>query len=402
MSKTLKLPSFGADMDDAVFVQWNVKPGDKVTRSQIAAVVETQKGAIDVEVWDEGVVAQLIAAPGERLPVGAPLALIAEEGEDWQALAAGAATTTPAAAPESLEATKAAPAPAAAATTTASTTADASRARISPAARKRAAELGVDIVALAAQLGGRAVSLADVEAAAAVAAKAGPAPAPAPSPAEAMRAAIAAAMSKSKREIPHYYLSSEIEVEAASSWLERFNAERPVTERVLFAAVALRAIALALREFPALNGRWVEGRFEPAAQINLGVVTSLRSGALVVPTVHEADKLALPELMKALNEALTRARKGQLRSSDLADSTVTVSNLGDLGCDSVLGVIYPPQVALVGLGSVAQRPWVRECQLVVARTLTASLAADHRASDGMLGARFLAALRARLARPEEL
>ena len=395
MSKTLKLPSFGADMDDAVFVQWNVKPGDNVTRSQIAAVVETQKGAIDVEVWDEGIVARLIAAPGERLPVGAALALIAEEGEDWQALAAEAAPAAPVpSSAEELKAADAAPAPAVSVAA-----ADASRARISPAARKRAAELGMDIAALAAKLGGRAVSLADVEGAAGTAAAA---PAPATTPAEAMRAAIAAAMSKSKREIPHYYLSSEIEVEAASTWLERFNAERPVTERVLFAALALRAIALALREFPALNGRWVDGRFEPAAQINLGVVTSLRSGGLVVPTVHEADKLALPELMKSLNEALTRARKGQLRSSDLADSTITVSNLGDLGCDSVLGVIYPPQVALVGLGSVAQRPWVRDGQLVVARTLTATLAADHRASDGMLGARFLAALRTRLARPEEL
>lgn len=395
MSKTLKLPSFGADMDDAVFVQWNVKPGDKVTRSQIAAVVETQKGAIDVEVWDEGIVARLIAAPGERLPVGAPLALIAEEGEDWQALS-GEAVPAPAPADATNQAAAAASstaAPAAAANT--------SRARISPAARKRAVELGVDIAALAATLGGRAVSLADVEGAAG-SAPAAASPAPTASPAEAMRAAIAAAMSKSKREIPHYYLSSEIEIEAASAWLERFNTERPVTERVLFAALALRAIALALREFPALNGRWVDGRFEPAAQINLGVVTSLRSGGLVVPTVHEADKLSLPALMKSLNEALTRARKGQLRSSDLADSTITVSNLGDLGCDSVLGVIYPPQVALVGLGSVAQRPWVREGQLVVARTLTASLAADHRASDGMLGARFLAALRARLARPEEL
>jgi pyruvate dehydrogenase E2 component (dihydrolipoamide acetyltransferase) len=400
MSKTLKLPSFGADMDDAVFVQWNVKPGDKVTRSQIAAVVETQKGAIDVELWDEGIVARLIAAPGERLPVGAPLALIAEEGEDWQALAAEAAAAAQVSSPEETKA--AGTAMAAIPSTTTSAAADASRARISPAARKRAAELGVDIAALATKLGGKAVSLADVEAAAGSTPAAPASPAPATSPAEAMRAAIAAAMSKSKREIPHYYLSSEIEVEAASTWLERFNAERPVTERVLFAALGLRAIALALREFPALNGRWLDGRFEPAAQINLGVVTSLRSGGLVVPTVHEADKLALPELMKSLNEALTRARKGQLRSSDLADSTITVSNLGDLGCDSVLGVIYPPQVALVGLGSVSQRPWVRDGQLVVARTLTASLAADHRASDGMLGARFLAALRARLARPEEL
>jgi pyruvate dehydrogenase E2 component (dihydrolipoamide acetyltransferase) len=217
-----------------------------------------------------------------------------------------------------------------------------------------------------------------------------------------MRSAIAAAMARSKREIPHYYLGCEANVEATQRWLESTNAGRPIAERILFAAVALRANALALREAPQLNGRYAGGRFEASAAIHIGVVTALRGGGLVVPTVHDADRLDLAALMAALREALARARSGQLRSSDLADSTVTVSNLGDLGVETVYGVIYPPQVALIGLGRVALRPVVQDGAVVAARTMQVTLAADHRASDGLSGARFLDAVRQRLQRPQQM
>jgi pyruvate dehydrogenase E2 component (dihydrolipoamide acetyltransferase) len=217
-----------------------------------------------------------------------------------------------------------------------------------------------------------------------------------------MRAAIAAAMARSKREIPHYYLGCEADVETALIWLEAFNAERPMPDRVLFAALALRAVALALADTPELNGRFVDGRFQPSAAVHVGVVTSLRGGGLVVPTLRDAERTPLPQLMAALADALRRARGGRLRSSDLADATITVTNLGDLGCDTVYGVIYPPQVALVGLGRVMPRPVVRDGCVVAARTVHVSLAADHRASDGLVGARFLAALQARLADPKGL
>ncbi len=381
----LRLPSFGADMDDAEFVQWNVAPGQPVHRGDIVCVVETQKGAIDVEVWQDGTVAKLVAEPGQRLPVGHTLAWLAAEGEDWQAVAQQAPTAP---APATTPAPQAAAAPAPAVQAAAATPP-----RISPAARRRAGELGVDLVALAAKAGTQPITLADVE-------RAAPQASAPPSPQDAMRAAIAAAMARSKREIPHYYLGCEAVVEPALRSLEAFNAGRPVAERVLFAALALRAVALALRDAPELNGRFVDGRFEPSASIHLGVVTALRGGGLVVPTIHDADRLSLPEVMQALHDALTRARSGQLRSSDLADSTITVSNLGELGTDMVYGVIYPPQVALIGLGRVAARPVVQDGAIVAARTVHLSLAADHRASDGLIGARFLAALQRRLGQPE--
>ncbi|RPH65692.1 MAG: 2-oxo acid dehydrogenase subunit E2, partial [Burkholderiales bacterium] len=204
---------------------------------------------------------------------------------------------------------------------------------------------------------------------------------------------------RSNREIPHYYLGCEIDVERAQQWLERFNQAQPLAGRVLFAAFALRAIALALREAPDLNGQFVDGRFRRSEAIHIGVVTSLRGGGIVVPAVHDADRLALPELMASLRDVLARARSGRLRSSDLADSTITVTNLGDLGVETVYGVIYPPQVALIGLGRVLARPVVRDGAVVAARTIVATLAGDHRVTDGLTGARFLATLRERLEDP---
>ncbi len=416
-----RMPSLGADMEDGVFVEWRVETGARVERGQVVCVVETQKGAIEVEIWDAGTIARLIAEPGQRIPVGQAMAIVAEEGEDRQAVAAAGVAAPPAppaapAAPPSPTAT-----PAAAGATVASTPPVARPAvaaglppRASPAARRRAAELDVDLDALAIATAGAPISVADVERAAAappapVSPRAAPAAAPSgpvatpaagPGPEEAMRAAIAAAMSRSKREIPHYYLGSEIDVEAAHQWLERYNAARPLAGRVLFAALALRAVALALHEVPDLNGQFADGRFRRSNAIHVGVVTSLRGGGVVVPAVHDADRLALPELMASLRDVLARARSGRLRSSDLADSTITVTNLGDLGVETVYGVIYPPQVALVGLGRVLARPVVRDGAIVAARTMTATLSGDHRVTDGLTGARFLSALRERLALPE--
>ena len=372
----LRLPSFGADMDDALFVAWHVQPGQAVRKGEVACVVETQKGAIDVELWQDGTVAALQAEPGQRLPVGAPLAWIADAGEDWQVIADRAAAAR-------AEAAKV------------------EEGAASAPARPAAGAAGVPGAA------GTPAPRAAPEATATPPAPATPEAAAAPgttaqaSPARAMREAIGAAMARSKREIPHYYLSHEVSVEAALSALEALNAGKPPAERVLCAALALRAVAQAAAAVPGFNGHWVEGALRNSEHVHLGVVTALRGGGLVVPTLHDADHLALPALMAGLTQAIARARGGRLRSGDLGDATITVTNLGDLGCDEGWGVIYPPQVAIVGLGRIARRPVVAaDGSLVAARTLRLTLAADHRASDGLVGARFIAAVAHRLEHPE--
>jgi pyruvate dehydrogenase E2 component (dihydrolipoamide acetyltransferase) len=217
-----------------------------------------------------------------------------------------------------------------------------------------------------------------------------------------MRAAIAAAMARSKREIPHFYLATTVDMGAAEAWREAENARRPVTERLLPIALLVKAVAQALVEVPELNGTWVDGRFRPGSGVHVGCAVSLRGGGLVAPAVHDADRKPLPTLMADLRDLVARARTGSLRSSELSDSTITVTNLGEMGADSTFGIVFPPQVALVGFGRVVRRPWVVDDAVVVRPVVTASLSADHRVVDGHRGGLFLAAVDRRLQNPEAL
>ena len=217
-----------------------------------------------------------------------------------------------------------------------------------------------------------------------------------------MRQAIAAAMGKSKREIPHYYLSATVDFAAAQAWLDAYNAERDPAERLLPATLLLKASAKALVEVPQLNGFWKHDAFEPGTGIHLGWAIALRGGGLVAPAIHDADRKTLPELMAALRDLVQRARTGGLRSSELTDPTITITSLGDRGAESVFGVIYPPQVAIVGFGRVVVRPWVAGGTVVPRALVTTTLAADHRASDGHVGGQLLAAIDRALQSPETL
>jgi pyruvate dehydrogenase E2 component (dihydrolipoamide acetyltransferase) len=216
-----------------------------------------------------------------------------------------------------------------------------------------------------------------------------------------MRQATGELMARSKREIPHYYLAQTVDLAAAIEWLTRQNEHRSPAERVLPAALLLKATAVAARRNPNVNGFFVDG-FQPAAAVHLGVAISLRGGGLVAPAIHDADGRSLDDLMADLRDLVERARAGRLRASEMADPTITVTNLGDQGADEVLGVIYPPQVALVGFGRVVDRPWAANGMLGVHPTIRATLAADHRVTDGHEGSRFLAAIAALLQAPEEL
>jgi len=378
-----KLPSLGADMDQGKLLEWKVKPGEAVKRGQVIAVVDTSKAAVDVEIWHDGTVEELITKPGETIPVGTVMAKLSGTGE---AAPAHAPAPPPAAAPSPAKAVP-----------------PSLRKPASPAARKRAHELDVDIDKVEGTGPHGAVTLEDVEKAAKPAA---PTPAPAPAPvtdrqAE-MRKAIGAAMSRSKREIPHYYLSETIPMHKALEHLARANEARPVTERVLMGALQLKAVAVTLRKYPELNGFWRDGAFQPGQGIHVGVAISLRQGGLVAPAIHDVDERNLEELMRALADLVRRARTGSLRSSEMSDPTITVTNLGEQGVEAVYGVIYPPQAALIGFGRIAERAWAEDGALRAAPVVTATLSGDHRASDGHRGARFLAALREQLQRPEEL
>ena len=250
-----RMPSLGADMDKGKVVEWLKKPGDRIARGDVLAVVETQKGAFEIEVFEEGVLSEILVAVGSEVPVGAVLARID-----------GVGATPPAAAPPLVSPPgppvhpapppTPIPAPPTRAAPTAPAPPPGERLRISPAAARRALELGVDVRGLRGSGPQGAIAVADIEAAAKK--PAAPAPRRGFDPA-AMRQAIALAMARSKREIPHYYLSLPIDMGRALEWLADANARRDVEHRLLPGVLLLKATALALRRVPELNGFWVDG-----------------------------------------------------------------------------------------------------------------------------------------------
>ena len=306
------------------------------------------------------------------------------------------------------------------------------RIRVSPVARKLAAELGVDLSKIEGSGPHGAISRTDVEAAAAATKTPPPAPepaieAPAPGPAKevgdkkadkaamkaakqaaadafqlSMRKAIAAAMSRSNADIPHYYLEMRIDMSRALSWLEAENAKRSIKDRVLPAVLLIKAVALGLAKVPELNGFWLEDRFQAAEGIHIGFAIALRQGGLITPAIHHADLLDMDELMAAMRDLIMRTRAGRLRSSELTDSTVVLTSLGDMGVEKVYGVIYPPQVALVGFGKTSDEVWVENGLMGVRPVIHATLAGDHRATDGRTGGEFLGIVNDLLQEPEKL
>jgi pyruvate dehydrogenase E2 component (dihydrolipoyllysine-residue acetyltransferase) len=391
------MPALGADMEAGTLVEWLIKPGDRVKKGDVVAVVETQKGAIEVEIFDEGVVSEIVVPVGTKVPVGGVLARIGN--------GAPPATQRPPMTPPPAQ-PKPAPQPAPLIALPPIVEASAHGARITPAARRRAAELGLDPAVLAGTGVDGSVALADVELAAARSTTAHPAAAAPPrragyDPAE-MRKAIAVAMARSKREIPHYYLSHTVDLEPALAWLESLNATQPVPERLLPAVLLLKASALALREAPQLNGTYSDSAFHPGDGIHVGWAISLRGGGLVAPAIRNADTLPLPKLMATLRDLVHRARTGGLRSSELASPTITVTSLGERGAEGVTGIIYPPQVAIIGFGTILTRPWVVNGRIEARPLVTVSLAADHRVTDGHIGARLLNAIERLLQEPTKL
>jgi pyruvate dehydrogenase E2 component (dihydrolipoamide acetyltransferase) len=413
MSIEFKMPSLGADMESGTLVEWKIKPGDVVKRGDVVAVIETDKGAIDVEIYQSGPVEKLVAEPGTKVPVGGVLALIAGEvpssapspavaGEGW----GGGKTPErphPVLPPQAGEGSE--------------------RKKISPAARAHAQKLGVALDSIHGTGPGGVITLQDVEAAA----RARPSPPPsdvqgvqmprahgsagaAPttgegvkqSPADAMRAVIAAAMAKSKRDIPHYYLSTDVDYSAVTTWLAKRNAELPIEQRMLPVLPLLRAIVLALQAFPDFNGYYKDGAYQASKAIHLGVAIAQRGGGLIAPALLDAHEQALPQLTQNLGDLVTRVRAGRLKNRELSDGTITLTSLGDGGVDAVFPVIYPPQVAIIGAGTVRERPVVVNRKIEARPVMTLALAADHRVSNGRSGAQFLARIRDLLQTPEKL
>ena len=309
-----RMPSLGADMEAGTLVEWLVKPGDWVKRGDIVAVVETQKGAIEIKIFETGQIEQILVDLGDTVPVGVRLARI-RTGIETQAEIPSAAppSVEPIASPAIEGALPSGPTLAPSVHrqpppvgrvpgVAARVPGVAARVRMSPAARRFAETRSVDLSGISGTGPAGAIIRADVE-------RHLGAPKGAPERKRAvgldldgMRAAIAAAMARSKREIPHYYLEHQIDVTACEQWLIQTNASRPPESRLLMGVLALKAVALAARRFPAFNGFYRDEHYQPAAAVHVGVAIAIRGGGLAAPALHDADRIPLDDLMTRMRD----------------------------------------------------------------------------------------------------
>nr|WP_315216273.1 dihydrolipoamide acetyltransferase family protein [uncultured Flavobacterium sp.] len=377
-----RMPSLGADMEDGTLIEWKKKTGDAVKRGDCIAEVETQKGLIEIEVFDEGIIDEILIPEGTKVPVGAIMAMIKPSSVSLETKPTTLQPTeekiTEPILIENIEEKSI---------------------KVSPLARRIASDNRIDISKIKGTGEDGVITKDDVEQAirqqkSTETAKKLPST-------ETIRAAVAAAMSKSNREIPHYYLEKKINITQALVWLKEQNKERKVTSRLLPVVLFIKATAKTLTGFPDLNAVWENG-LQPKTSINIGFVLSLRTGGIIVPAISDANLKSIDEIMETLNDIIPRARALKLRSSELSDSTITLTSLGEGGADSVFGVIYPPQVAVIGFGSISEQPFAENGMLGIRSVVSVCLAGDHRATDGLTGSRFLSALDTNLQNPETL
>jgi len=399
------MPSLGSQMIEAKLIQWFVKPGDTVEKGDIIGEIDTEKGLIDIEVFESGTITELRAKEGEIIPVGSVMAVIdgkkepavvtaeveSEQHEEKKIKENGK--------PKTKVAVEKRP--------------PLHRVKASPLARKVAEELDVDlnkvkgsgaegtihkkdVEAFSQQSKGEQTFRKEMEMAEHVsAAEAAP-------PEKSMRSAIAAAMTQSNKEIPHYYLETDIDMKAAMGWLEETNKSRPINERILPPMLLIKAVANTLKEVPELNGFWTDQKMHVEEGIHIGFAISLRQGGLVIPAILNADMKSLEEIRPEFLDMIMRAREGHLRSRELSSATITLTSLGERGAEKVFGVIYPPQVALVGIGKITRKPRAVDGAVGIRPVISVILAGDHRATDGHTGSRFLEKLNEQLQHPEAL
>jgi len=369
-----RMPSLGADMDEGRLVQWHIKPGDVVHKGDIILHIETEKAGFDAESFHGGKVLELYGEPGQIVKVGTLLARIETEEEIHETERSEIPS------PELQVQDKVAGAGAAEVER-----GPVAKVRAAPATRKLAQELGVDLSTLKASGPSGEVTAEDVRLASQKS--------PEERRRESMSRITARLMASSKREIPHYYLESTINFSNALRWLEQHNAACTPDQRLLPAAILLKAVADAAASVALMNGTWESEKFNPAPDVDLGVAISLRGGGLIAPTIPSAQQLGIREMMEALTSLVLRARTNSLRGNDLRAPSITVTNLGDDGADKVYGVIYPPQVALVGFGRIVAQPVIVDGQIKPGSVVLATLAADHRVSDGHVGSKMLNRIR---------
>ncbi len=447
MATEVIMPQMGFDMQEGTVVRWVKQEGDAVDRGEVVAEIETDKAVVELEAFASGVLRRIVVAEGTRVPVGQVIAVIATPGEELPDLPPATAPPSPQSpvpSPEPppsppLQGDVPSPPPSPSPspfTLPPSPSPSPSRVRASPLARRLAEEMRIDLARLQGTGPGGRITRDDVLAAAP--SPAAPRPSLVPSPESPvphpsdqrpetrdpalspMRQAIGRRMAQAKREIPHFYVSMDVDMGAAMALREQINAQlttyvpspspspapstlhpAPSQDRVSVNDLLLKACAMALTHHPQINAAWIEDRFQPNAGVTIGLAVALDEG-LIAPGIPDADHKTLVELARASRDLVERARGGVLKPQEYAGVTFSVSNLGMYGVDSFIAIVTPPQAAVLSVGRVLPRPVVRDGQIAVAQMMNMTVAADHRITDGAQVALFMGEVRDLLEHPLRL
>ncbi len=364
-----RMPALGADMTEGRVVEWYVEEGSRAEPGRPVAVIDTDKSDIEIEVFEPCVFDEFLVRIGQTVPVGEPIARITLDGPPSaprphldETTAAANVEREPSAPPHRHEST--------------------THRRLTPRARRLARERGLDLRSLPGEGTVTGDTIEQLAADQDVPPLRGDRTAT-------VRRAVARLMERSWAEIPHYHVTSAIDLTEPIERLERYNGAHDVDGRIVPAAMLYAAVARATRDTPQLNGWWRDGAFVPSESVDLGIILSLRTGGIVVPTIRAADTLDTTEMMSVVRDLVERARRGRLRERDMQPASISTTFMGDLGAQGVLGVIHPPQVALVGLGAPRLRPAVVDGAVTPRLLVEASIAGDHRAHDGLVASRLL-------------
>lgn len=331
----IKMPSLGADMDKAKLLSWHIHVNDKIEKGQVIANIETQKAAVEIESFKKGTVTKIIANEGDVIPVGQTLAILETNGAQDQLSSKLKTAPKIEQSEQSEQKTKSEQVPVSSANRT-------------PTKTVMPDESIINI-----------------------------------------REAIAKAMSKSKKEIPHYYLNSSIEIDGILNWLDQINANKTLEGRILISAVFVKSLALALKTNPEMNGFYIKKQFIPSPSININIAISLKNKGVIVPALLDVANKNLDQINQELKSLVERARAQKVKQKELTDGTITLTALGNLGAEEVFGIIFPPQVALLGIGAIHKKACVLNDAIKIRNVINVSLAADHRVSDGIAGSKLL-------------
>jgi len=401
------MPQMGADMTEGTLLKWLKQVGDPVAAGDILAEIETDKATIELESYDSGTLIRQVAAEGDVVPVGDVIAILGAESETVPEVDRKPGAGTPARRTIEPEARKqAAPAP----SSPAATGQAEGRPRISPVARNIAREAGLDVSALSGSGPDGRILRRDVEAAMAAAPASPPRPAPPRQAAPAadtvegfskMRQAIARRMTLSKQTQPHYYLTLDIDMTAAMAFREQFNASATDEQRVSINDLVVKACAIALERHPKFNAEFSDDGLVHHGRVNVCIGVALDDG-LIAPALLDCQSKSLGRIAVESKDLINRAKTGSLKADEYSDGTFTITNLGAFGVETLIGIINPPQAAILGVGSVMPQAVVRDGQVAVRQVMKVALSADHRVSDGAEGARFIKEIQALLEGPAAL